>query len=254
MRKHTWHPKEPIDAVIFDCDSTLSAVEGIAVLAEQNGVYDEVHGLTEEAMAVSGMNTNLYRARLDLVKPSQLQLQALGSSYWDAVTPHVMPVIQTLHALGKTVYVVSAGIQEAVVDFAEKLNIPSANVFAVHVYFDASGQYKDFDSHSPLATSTGKSEIVAMLRQKFATVAHIGDGMNDVEAAKSVDRFIGYGGACYRQSIADLSQYYLTCASMTPVLPLLLTEQEAMQLTPESQVVYQQGVALMSEVLGPHRA
>jgi phosphoserine phosphatase len=45
-----WQPTIPFDAVIFDCDGTLSAVEGIDELAEKNAVGREVKALTQIAM------------------------------------------------------------------------------------------------------------------------------------------------------------------------------------------------------------
>ena len=38
------------DIVCFDCDSTLSKIEGIDELGRQSGLYDELVGLTNAAM------------------------------------------------------------------------------------------------------------------------------------------------------------------------------------------------------------
>ncbi len=247
MNKKTWQIKTPLDAVIFDCDSTLSSVEGISVLAQMHNVYKEVDKLTEIAMAKTGINKELYHQRLALVKPLAGEMNTVARAYWDALTPDVDKVIHVLQQLGKTVYVLSAGIKQTVVKFAEKLNIPAANVYAVEIYFDNNGQYKDFDQSSPLATISGKSEIIDQLRKTHQYIAHVGDGMNDIEAAKAVDRFIGYGGACYRESIAELSPFYLRCKSMAPLLALTLTENEALALEGNAKDLYQLGIELISK-------
>jgi len=247
MQLDSWQPQSAIEAVIFDCDSTLSAVEGITVLAELNGVFAAVHELTEKAMADTGVTISLYQERLDLVKPKKDQMQVVVRAYWQDVTPDVGTVIKCLQMLGKTVYVASAGILQPVVEFAAQLNIPADNVYAVPVYFDADGNYKDFDRNSRLVEQNGKSLIVEELRKRHKTIAHIGDGMNDIEAAKAVDRFVGYGGSCFRQSIADLSDYYITSASMAPLFPLLLSPAEAAQLTGEAAELFAKGCQLIEE-------
>ena len=44
---HTFQLADPVDAIVFDCDGTLSLIEGIAVLAHANGVGEHVRELTE---------------------------------------------------------------------------------------------------------------------------------------------------------------------------------------------------------------
>lgn len=247
MRKEAWQLSTSIDGVIFDCDSTLSAVEGITELAKFHQVYQQVHELTEDAMARTGMNALLYQQRLQLVNPAYSDMEKVAKIYWQERTQDIEAVINTLQAAGKVIYVVSAGLQQCVEPFAAKLNIPAAHVFAVSIQFDADGTYVNFDESSPLITSTGKSQIVAQLKAKHRRLALIGDGMNDIEASKVVDRFIGYGGSCYRQNIADLSPFYLRCTSMLPVLSLLLTDLEVEHLSVEGQALYHRGLKLITE-------
>lgn len=242
MQAFPWQIKNPIDAIMFDCDGTLSSVEGITVLAEFNHVFPAVHALTEQAMAETGLSADLYQQRLDLTKPELFQIQRVVDAYWQQLTPDTAEVIDCLLTLGKSVYVVSAGVQQAVTLFAAKLGISADHVFAVDVYFDQDGHYKDFDRSSPLTDQLGKSKIVEQLRVIHHKIAHIGDGMNDIEAAKVVDRFIGYGGAYYRESIAQLSPFYITSPSLAPALPLLLTENEAAALSGSAKILYQSGL------------
>ena len=51
-------------AILFDCDSTLSTIEGIDVLAEQAGVVDQVVPLTTAAMDGRLKLEDAYAARL----------------------------------------------------------------------------------------------------------------------------------------------------------------------------------------------
>ena len=222
-------------------------MEGITVLAEQNGVYPEVHLLTEKAMSETGLTLDIYRQRLDLVQPRKEQMEAVIKAYWENLTPEITEVIDCLQSMGKSVFVVSAGVQEAVAGYAKKLKIPTEHVYAVDVYFDPQGNYRDFDKNSPLAGQNGKLKFVNELRKKYARIAHIGDGMNDVEAAKHVDRFIGYGGVKYRELIAEMCDFYITCKSMLPILPLLLTREEAERLNGKKRIWYEHGLDFISQ-------
>src|SRR3990167_3331143 len=245
MTTYPWQLIHPIDAVIFDCDATLSQIEGINVLAEMNGVKEAVHLLTEEAMDKTGITREIYKKRLDLVRPNSTQLSGLGKHYYDHVTPDVDHVIHIFQRLNKTVYVISAGIQKAVVDFAAQLNIPSPNIFAVDIYFDKNGEYADYDHESPMARQGGKREVIQHLKSKHKHILHIGDGMNDVEAADVVTRFVGYGGAYFREHIASLCDFYIKSRSVTPVLPLTLTAVEVSTLTGAAKKYYENGLHRM---------
>jgi phosphoserine phosphatase len=193
----------PIDAVIFDCDGTLTHIEGIDELARMNGVDQQVTVLTAEAMGGSGLNPDLFQKRLSLVLPTAAQVRELGDLYFAHKTPGLLQVLQTLNALGKTIYIVSAGLTLTVAGFGNQLSVNPANIFAVDIYFDEAGNYRDFDRNSPLIHADGKRSIVQNLKQRHSQIAYVGDGLNDYAVYDLVTRFIGYGGAFYRESIAN---------------------------------------------------
>lgn len=225
-----WLTEQPFDAIVLDCDGTLSTIEGIDVLAEQNGVYDEVHRLTSIAMTQTGITPELYESRISLVKPTKAQLLALGQQYFFERSLDALQLVETFLSLKKAVYVVSAGINPAVKIFADLLGISEKNVFAVDAHFDAAGNYKGFDCNSPCTYRSGKRDIALELKKRHGRVLYVGDGMNDFEVHDCVDRFVGYGGNFYRENIAEGSEYYIRSASMLPLLPLALTQQEFEQL------------------------
>lgn len=234
--------EQPIDAVVFDCDSTLSRIEGIDKIAEKNGVLSKVQFLTEKAMSETGVFNSMYAQRLDIVKPTLEQMFWASEQYYDARTEHVVEVISLLQNLGKPVYIASAGIRQAIKPFAKRLNIPAENVYAVNIYFHPDGSYKDYQRDSLLIEH--KASVVDQLKLKHPRIVHIGDGMNDVEAAHIATRFIGYGGDVYRANVAKLSHFYILCSSMLAVLPLLLTQKEADSLDETQRSLYQQGLEL----------
>lgn len=242
MAIQSWHLKHTIDAIVFDCDATLSQIEGIDALAKVNGVEEQVRLLTEEAMEKTGLNSEIYRQRLELVRPTASQLAALGDDYYAHLTPDVDRVIQAFQRLHKSVYVISAGIQSAVESLAARLNIPKENVFAVAVYVDDNGNYSGYDANSPMTRQHGKREVVEALKKKHPHMLHIGDGMNDVEAAAIVERFVGYGGSYFRRHIASLCDFYITSQSITPLLPLTLTLEESENLNASGKKAYEQGL------------
>jgi len=208
-------------AILFDCDGTLSQIEGIVELARWKGVEKAVAELTEKAMGQIGMCPDIYRQRLALVKPSQHDLIRLGQTYYQTRAEDIDETINILAAKNFSVYVVSAGMNPSVKIFAEQLNIPNQNVFAVDLSFDQDNQYLDFDHTSPLTQNSGKRIIVAEIKKRHSYLAYVGDGMNDLQVKDLVDTFIGYGGIFYRQNIADECKYYIKEKSMKKILTCL---------------------------------
>lgn len=237
-----WQLKKPLSAIVFDCDGTLSSIEGIDALAENNGTSDIVQALTAEAMSKSGINPNLYQKRLDLVYPTRQQVITLGAQYFANQVIDAKNVIEVLQRLNKSVYIVSAGLMPAVAVFGQLLKVPRENIFAVNVSFDPEGLYTDFDRASPLISNEGKRIIVSQLIDKHPELMYVGDGMNDLAVTDIVTRFVGFGGIFYRKNIAEKSDFYIHNESMSGLLPLALTQQELTLLNQDEKNLYQKGL------------
>ncbi|HTM63037.1 MAG TPA: HAD-IB family phosphatase [Gammaproteobacteria bacterium] len=244
-----WQLQTPIDAVIFDCDGTLSAIEGIDELAMQNHVGGAVAALTEQAMGKTGINPDIYRQRVELVKPSRQQVEMLGEQYYEEIVPDVEDVIHALQHLNKKIFIISAGLAPAVIAMGAKLNVPRENIFSVNFTFDDNGQYLEFDHTSPMTMHDGKRLVVKQIKDACGRAAHIGDGMNDFAAHDVSDRFIGFGGLVYRKNIAAGSEFYITSRSLASLLPLLLTKQEAARLSPQELECYNKGLTYIQNGL-----
>lgn len=242
MNSFSYALSESIDAVVFDCDGTLSSIEGIEILAEQNSVGKRVHELTEIAMSHEGISSALYEERLALVRPSRADVIQLAQQYFISRTEDIVSVIEVLKALGKEIFVMSAGVNPAVQLFSAMLDIPAQHVYAVDLTFSADGAYESYDADAHVASNKGKKVLVDELKKQFPRIIHVGDGMNDVAVIDSVERFVGYGGAKYRQKISDLASFYITCSSMSPLLPLCLTVQEAAGLEGQLLKTYNKGL------------
>lgn len=243
MEQVLWQLSAPIDAVVFDCDGTLSRIEGIDVLAEHAGVAREVALLTERAMGVTGITPDIFLQRMNLVKPALHQLVELGQRYFENRIVDVGLVLQAFLSAGKTVYVISAGLNPSVKIFATLLGIPEQQVYAVDVYFDEAGQYVDFDHKAPTARVGGKRKIMSELSQKHPRLLFVGDGMNDVEARDVVERFVGFGGFRYREKILKQSDFYIKAPSFASLLHLGLTAAEIASLPASFSKILEAGLS-----------
>jgi phosphoserine phosphatase len=205
------------DVICFDCDSTLSKIEGIDELAKQAGVGEAMVKLTDAAMNGEVPLEAVYAQRLDIIRPNQASMLWVADLYISEIVPGVVEVFNTLHTQGKQVHIISGGIRQAILPLAEKLGVPKLNVHAVNVFFDADGQYLDFDRNSPLAKTGGKAIVVAGLNAG-ANCVMIGDGKTDMEAKQAGAFTIGFGGVVERAVVKELADAYCADASLLSVL------------------------------------
>lgn len=239
--------KNSVDVVFFDCDATLSTIEGINYLAQKNSVEDEVAALTERVMSVEGMEPAIFKERLNIVQPQLSQLKQLSQDYYQQRSLHVEHVIAFLHRLRKSVYIISAGNNPAVSEFGVLLGVSEQRAYAVDLYFDDAGNYQSFDESSLLIQPAGKGQLINKIKEEqgYQHAVLIGDGMNDASAIDSVDRFIGYGANEYRENVKAIADVYVTEPSLLSILPLVLTEQERGCLSLEDRALHDKGVDLL---------
>src|SRR5690606_739353 len=91
-------PADAFRTVIFDCDSTLSTIEGIEELARDHRA--EVEALTEEAMRGAIPLEEVYGRRLALVRPTRDAVLSLGRRYVETMVPDAAETIAALRAEG----------------------------------------------------------------------------------------------------------------------------------------------------------
>ncbi|MGQ0552730.1 MAG: HAD-IB family phosphatase [Planctomycetota bacterium] len=223
------HP--PFERIVFDCDSTLSCIEGIEELAA--GCAPEVRREIEETtrLAMDGRVPleQVFARRLSLVSPSRAAVEAIGARYIACAVPQVRETLAALAALGKELHVVSGGLLPAVRPFAEWLGVPASHVHAVPLDFDETGRYAGFDAAHPLACSGGKRHVVAGLcvePQHAARTAFIGDGMTDAETRDVVDCFLCFTGVVGRPGVTALAHAVVAGPSFAALLPHLCDEGE----------------------------
>jgi len=206
--------------IFFDVDSTLVTIEGIDVLAGGN---PEVVRLTEAAMNGEIPLDEVYARRLEIIRPSRADIDALGTRYIASLVDGARETINKLQSGGASVHLVTAGIEQAIAQLAYQLELPSRAVHAVALEFNHDGSYKDFDRRSLLARAGGKELVVrAVLARSKGKSAFIGDGVTDLETKPAVDLFIGFGGVHERARVRENAHVYVTEPTLQSVLPYLL--------------------------------
>lgn len=248
------------DLIFFDCDSTLSAIEGIDELARFKGKEWRVGVLTQKAMDGDLDLREVYGKRLQAIRPTRGQLKAIEEHYWNAIVPDAAAVIAALHFLGKQVFIISGGLAEPVRGFGKRLGVAPENIRAVELEYNElsgdwwryyepgarSGQtYLDYNE-GPLTVSSGKPAIVQELAAgKHGRKLMIGDGVSDMATRPVVDLFVGFGGVVARPKVRDGADVFVESKSLSPILPIAagLSGYTRVLGTPH-QAVFERGLAL----------
>ncbi|NDJ85454.1 MAG: phosphoserine phosphatase [Chloroflexi bacterium] len=224
------------DLIFFDCDSTLSTIEGVDELARLKGKQDRVGILTQKAMDGDLDLADVYGKRLRAIKPTRAQLDTIERMYWDTMVPDTPAVIAALHYLRRHVFIISGGLADAVNGFGRRLGVASDHIRAVSLqynelsgewwrYYDPAAQrnqsYLDYHE-GPLTVSSGKSEVVRELAgNHFGRRLLIGDGTSDLATQNnSIDLFVGFGGVVVRPKVEAEADVFVYPKTLAPVLPL----------------------------------
>ncbi|MCB9452600.1 MAG: HAD-IB family phosphatase [Anaerolineaceae bacterium] len=249
------------DLIFFDCDSTLSTIEGIDELARLKGKEWRVGVLTDKAMNGDLDLAEVYGKRLQAIRPTRGQLQAIEDRYWETMVPDALEVIAALRFLGKQVFIISGGLAEPVRGFGRRLGVPPENIRAVEIEYDQlAGEwwryhqpetrqqqaYLDYDE-GPLTVSSGKPDIIKGLAAgKHGRRLMIGDGASDLATRHVVDLFVGFGGVVNRQKVREAADVFISVNSLAPVLPLAAgTSGFARVMGSPYQTVFQKGLDLI---------
>ncbi len=248
------------ELIFFDCDSTLSAIEGIDELARLKGKELRVGLLTQKAMDGDLELSDIYRKRLQAIRPTRGQLKTIEERYWEHIVPDAQAVIAALQFLGKQLFIISGGLAEPVRGFGARLGVPPENIRAVELeYNELSGEwwryydpqtrqrqtYLDYDK-GPLTVSSGKPDIIRELAAgKHGRRLMIGDGTSDLSTRGVVDRFVGFGGVIAREKVQHEADMFIRSSSIAPILPIAAgSDGYARVRNTPHQTIFEQGIAL----------
>jgi phosphoserine phosphatase len=207
------------DVVCFDCDSTLSKIEGIDELARRVGLGEELAKLTDAAMNGEVALEDIYGERLELIQPNRDAILWLADLYISEIVDGVQDVFSQLQQKNKEIHIISGGLLPAILPLANLLNVPVENVHAVDVYFAENGDYVGYETESPLAKNGGKAAIIKSLNSK--NLVMIGDGKTDLEAQQAGAKVIGFGGVVNRKLVRENADFFVADESLTDILPFL---------------------------------
>lgn len=198
------------NSIVFDVDSTLSAVEGIDWLAAQRGpeIAAWSAGLTERAMEGEIPIEAVYSERMRIVKPTLAEIQQLGKVYVERMAAGAVETMSALRARDIEVIMISGGLREAILPLARELGVDEKNVYAVSVFFDEQGKYAGFDDASLLTRQTGKRTTVGQMDLKGPILA-VGDGMTDCEIKPVVQGFAAFTGFTRREAVMERADFVI---------------------------------------------
>ena len=203
--------------LFFDCDSTLSTIEGIDELAHAGGkeVFDRVVALTHAAMNGEIPLDEVFPRRMDMIRPDRATCEAVAELYKKTIVPGVSELVREAKRDGWLPVILSGGFAPLIRPLAEELGID--HVEAVPLYLNEDGSYRGYGKDYPTTRNMGKNEVIrewkeAMLPER---VVMMGDGISDMETTPDVDRFIGFGGVVSRPKVRAGCDHWITCMTDT---------------------------------------
>ncbi len=195
--------------IAFDCDSTLSAIEGVDELARLAGpeVFAQVEELTNQAMNGEIAIEEVFGRRLELIQPTRQQCQDIGALYLEHIEPSAKDTISALQNAGWEVIIISGGFKECIIPLAKELNIEK--IEAVPLYFHDDGRYAGFDADYPTTRNGGKPEIINEIKNKAQPdrLIMVGDGVSDLETKEFVDIFVAFIKFISRETVTQSAAY-----------------------------------------------
>ena len=203
--------------VVFDVDSTLIQQEVIELLADGAGVRQEVHEVTEMAMA-GGLDFSLsLKLRVSL-------LAGLDSSYIQkviseiVVTPGVLELIASIHSAGGKVAAVSGGFMEILDPLSKKLNLDywQANTLEI-----AEGKLTG-KVQGEIIDRAAKAKYLKIWAEdigvELAQTVAVGDGANDLDMFSVAGLAVAFRA---KPIVRDAADYVIEENSMLGLIKIL---------------------------------
>jgi phosphoserine phosphatase len=198
--------------ICFDCDSTLSGIEGIDELAYLRGeeVFAQVKRMTSEAMDGGVALEDIFAQRLELIRPSAAEIDRIAHRYLVHIEPDADSVFHRLRGTGWETAIISGGFRRAIRPLAERLEV--GLVEAVDLFFDTKGRYMGFAGDCQTTRTRGKNTVIAALKARLRpdVTVMVGDGASDLETAPDVSLFVGFGRYVERKLVREGAGLWLT--------------------------------------------
>jgi phosphoserine phosphatase len=210
----------PSKIIAFDCDSTLSGIEGIDEMARLRGAacFAEIDAMTRDAMEGRISLDSIFARRLDIVRPTRAESALIGQLYIKHVEPTALATLAVLRAAGWTPLLISGGYMQAIEPLATFLGID--RVEAVGLRFDLAGNYAGYEATHPASQRGGKPRIIHALREELKPekIVMVGDGASDLETKGSADVFVGFGRYVTRPAVKAGADRFVDSLAELPSL------------------------------------
>ena len=198
--------------LFIDCDSTLSSIEGIDGLARISNpaIFVEVEKLTNLAMNGETPLEEVFKRRMEIIKPNREMIVRVSERYIETIVPGVENMLAVALSKGWMPVIISGGFAPIIKPLAERLGIK--HVEAVPLFFGNSGEYAGYGESFPTTRNLGKNEIIRDWKKALLPeqVIMIGDGVSDLETKPDVDLMIGFGGVVVREKVKQGADFWLT--------------------------------------------
>ncbi|MEI6221788.1 MAG: HAD-IB family phosphatase [bacterium] len=242
---------QPIQHIIFDCDSTLTTLEGIDELAALVDKKEHISELTRKAMDGEVPLEGVFFERIDLIKPTYTQMVQVGRQYTRSLSNNAKMIFEIARYFGKSLYIFSAGYLASLEVLGDYLGLPRENVRAVDIIFDQQGDYLYCPRDQLLTWTDGKLRLVRHMNFPYNNTMMIGDGANDLSVQEGVDLFVGYQGEKENRFMRENARIFLQGDDLLPVISMMLTVEEKEQLakTHYAQMVKQSEAMVKERVV-----
>lgn len=196
--------------VIMDVDSTLISQEVIELLGAKAGVKDQIHAITERAMAGEIDFEASLRERVSLLKG--LPISTIDQVRTEiSLTPGARTLVKTLQKLGHTVAVVSGGFIDVIEPLLTSLDIRHfrANTLESKDGLLTGGLIGPIIDRA--AKAQALRDFAAIEKVEIEQTVAIGDGANDLDMIALAGLGIAFNAKPAVRAVADsaLSAPYL---------------------------------------------
>ena len=212
-----------IQIAFFDMDSTIIAQEGIDELAKLCGKGDEVSAITQGAMHHGWNFEESLRKRIDILKEAGLTEAQLEECYANiTLNEGAQELLDYLHQNNVRTVLVSGGFSSFTQRIAERLGFNEN--YGHELLFD-NGKLSDIAGctkfHNRIIGKEAKAEIIKHECEKnrlpLIHSLFMGDGGNDLEAAKTSGTSIAY--KTKNQMLRDATTYQIDTGTLADAIP-----------------------------------
>lgn len=200
--------------IIFDFDSTMIKKESLELILEpilkkNPEKLAEIEKITNLGMQGDVSFRDSLEQRLAIASPTKHSIKEFVDKHCpNLLTNEIKELIDEFRIKGYQVWVFSGGLTESIEPFADYLNIPKENIFAVNVVWNNDGSFKTLDNSNGACDS--KLNAFEKVKDKFkGEVIAVGDGYTDYQLFEKgyANKFIAYTEHVSRQNVITKAEF-----------------------------------------------